>query len=198
AVRHRGGAVDGHRHPGRRLAAGAVSGAGEVLGSPWPGKARTVGLAYWLALRTPFRFGNFCRGTGVSDGRVGGTASAPVPLDAAGAGEIPPEQSFTSARGVRTDSGICITDQRLEESFVGTNAETVEVAVDWNNKTCALRGTLLGASAENDNQLSVSVDLRGTLANQPPTARAGADQTIDCTSPPGAPITLHLPAPPDR
>lgn len=167
-----------------------VSGAVELLGSPCPGTACTVGLAYRLALETPFRFGNFCGGTEFSDVRVVGTASEPVSLDAAGAGEIPPEQSFTSARGVRTDSGICITDQRLEESFVGTNAETVEVAVDWNNKTCALRGTLLGASAENDNQLSVSVDLRGTLANQPPTARAGADQTIECTSPQGAAITL--------
>jgi hypothetical protein len=167
-----------------------VSGALELLGSPCPGTGCSVGLAYRLTLDAPFQFGGFCGGTEFSNVRVTGTASQPVELDAGGAGQIPPQQTFTSARGVRTDSGICITDRRLEESFVGSNTEAVELRVDWNARTCALTGTLLGASIEDDNQLSVTVSLRGILANQPPTARAGGDQTVECTSPQGAAITL--------
>src|SRR5262249_42698254 len=79
-----------------------VSGAMELLGAPCPGSACSVGLAYRLALETPFQFGNFCGGTEFSNVRVVGTASQAVSLDATGAGEIPPEQTFTSARGVRT------------------------------------------------------------------------------------------------
>ena len=64
------------------------------------------------------------------------------------------------------------------------------VVSTWGYKSCALTGELLGASVETDNELSVTVSLRGTLANQPPTARAGVDQTVECTSPQGAAITL--------
>jgi hypothetical protein len=58
-----------------------------------------------------------------------------------------------------------------------------------------VQGTLLGTTEEDINQgsqtLSVAVHLQGTLANQPPTASAGADQTVECTSAAGAEITLN-------
>jgi hypothetical protein len=38
--------------------------------------------------------------------------------------------------------------------------------------------------------MSTSVALIGTLVNQPPTAVAGAEQTVECTSPEGASFTL--------
>ena len=93
---------------------------------------------------------------------------------------------LTSARGTRIDSGLCITDQELQASFVGTNVNAVAVAVDWAGKTCTVNGTLLGTTDEDINQgrktLSVAVHLQGTLQDQPPTARAGAGQTVECTS----------------
>jgi hypothetical protein len=100
-------------------------------------------------------------------------------------------QTLTSARGTRKDSGICVTDQELQMSFVGTNGGPVGVTVDWNQKTCSVTGELLQQNVENaSNTLSVAVNLHGTLVNQPPTARAGADQTVECTSPEGVEITL--------
>jgi hypothetical protein len=38
--------------------------------------------------------------------------------------------------------------------------------------------------------MTVDVDLAGTLVNQPPTASAGPDQTVECTSPAGASFVL--------
>ena len=42
-----------------------------------------------------------------------------------------------------------------------------------------------------DEPLTVDVALAGTLLNQPPTATAGADQTVECTSTSGASFTLN-------
>jgi hypothetical protein len=39
--------------------------------------------------------------------------------------------------------------------------------------------------------MTVDVGLAGALLNQPPTATAGADQTVECTSTAGASFTLH-------
>src|SRR5262249_61493865 len=46
--------------------------------------------------------------------------------------------------------------------------------------------------ADNDSQtMTVDVSADGTLVNQPPSAAAGADQTVECTSTGGAAFTLH-------
>src|SRR5262249_29227774 len=42
-----------------------------------------------------------------------------------------------------------------------------------------------------DEPLTVNVALAGSLVNQPPTATAGADQTVECTSTAGASFTLN-------
>src|SRR5262245_26688130 len=42
-----------------------------------------------------------------------------------------------------------------------------------------------------DEPMTVDVALDGSLLNQPPTAAAGADQTVECTSPAGASFTLN-------
>jgi hypothetical protein len=42
-----------------------------------------------------------------------------------------------------------------------------------------------------DEPMSVNVALQGSLMNQPPTATAGADQTVECTSTGGASFTLN-------
>src|SRR5262249_20177898 len=42
-----------------------------------------------------------------------------------------------------------------------------------------------------DEPMTVDVALDGSLLNQPPIATAGADQTVECTSPGGASFTLN-------
>ena len=172
-----------------------VSGVVEFRGTPCPGASCAVDMTYQLDL-APFSFSGFCAGTEITDVRaVGAGASQAIVLAANGNAQIAPGQTLTSARGTRIDSGLCITDQEVQASFVGTNVDAVGVTVDWANKTCEVNGTLLGTTEEDVNQgsqaLSVAVHLQGTLENQPPTARAGADQTIECTSAAGAEITLN-------
>jgi hypothetical protein len=167
----------------------AVSGVVEFLGAPCPGASCAVGMTYQLDL-APFSFATFCAGTEIRDVRTVGTVAAgALTLDANGEAQIAAGQTLTSARGTRQDSG-CFLNQEVQMSFVGTNGDLVAVAVDWANKTCRVQGALLGATVEQNNTLSVEVDLAGTLVNQPPTAHAGADQTVECTSAAGAAITL--------
>src|SRR6185369_1598355 len=54
--------------------------------------------------------------------------------------------------------------------------------------TCALQGAAIG-SVE-DAATAVAVDLSGTIVNEPPTANAGGDATVECTSPAGATVAL--------
>jgi hypothetical protein len=166
-----------------------VNGVVEFLGTPCPGASCAVGMAYQLSV-DPFTFSGFCGGTTISDVHAMGSAAAEaVVLDAAGVGEVAEEQTLTSARGTRIDSG-CIGNQELQMSFVGTNVDPLGVTVNWDQKTCEVTGSLLGASVENSNVLSVEVSLYGTLVNQPPIAQAGAEQTVECTSLEGTEITL--------
>ena len=167
-----------------------VNGIVEFLGAPCLGAACAVGMTYQLDLE-PFSFNGFCAGTEITDVRTVGTAtSGAISLNVSGVAQIAPGQTLTSVRGTRKDTGICITDQEFQMSFVGTNVDSVDVTVDWANKTCKVNGTLLGATVENSNTLSVEVNLQGTLVNQSPTAKAGVDQTIECTSSAGAEVTL--------
>jgi hypothetical protein len=160
-----------------------------LLGTPCPEASCALGMTYQLDV-APFGFSGFCTGTEITDLRTQGAAgSAAVALNASGLGTIAPGQTHTSARGTRTDSG-CIGGETLQMSFVGTNTEDVDVSIDWIAKTCTVNGTLLGGTVENDDSLSVSVHLQGTLVNQPPEANAGADQTVECTSAAGVEITL--------
>ena len=167
----------------------SVSGVVEFLGAPCPGAACAVGMTYQLDL-APISFSTFCAGTEITDVRTVGTAaSGAVAIDADGDALIAAGQTLTSVRGTRTDSG-CFFNQVVQMSFVGTNGDLVAVTADWAAKTCTVNGALLGATVENHNALRVVVDLHGTLMNQPPTANAGADQTVECTSATGAEITL--------
>ena len=185
-----------HRHLGGETPSTqpTVSGVVEFRGTPCPGASCAVDMTYQLDL-APFNFSGFCAGTEITDVRaVGAVAAQAIVLNANGEAEISPGQTLTSARGTRMDSG-CFFNQEVQSSFVGTNVDAVDVKVDWADKTCTVNGTLLGTTEEDVNQgsqtLSVAVHLQGTLENQPPTARAGADQTVECTSAAGAEIALN-------
>jgi len=102
-----------------------------------------------------------------------------------------------------------------------TNSDPLLIGVDWIGRTCTMDGTLSvgvgddglcegdGATAcqadspdcdavggpcvfpPEQEEMSVTVALAGTLVNQPPMAVAGADQTIECTSTAGASFALN-------
>ncbi len=100
-----------------------------------------------------------------------------------------------------------------------SNPEVVVFEVDWTARLCELTGALAvgvgddGVCANDDTipcrtdddcaraggtcdlpdelvEMSAGVTLRGELVNQPPTAAAGADQVVECTSPDGAAFVL--------
>jgi hypothetical protein len=145
----------------------------------------------------PFTFGSFapCARLEIQDLHAEGTTGAQaVMLGESGRGDIAPGQTLTSGRGTRlpdgSDPATCVAGNKLQMSFVGTNSDTIHVTVDWAQKTCDITGALLGATVEANHALSVEVTLHGTLTNQPPTANAGAPQTVECTKPAGVAITL--------
>jgi hypothetical protein len=104
-------------------------------------------------------------------------------------------------------------------AFDGSNEEPLILGVDWAAKLCDLHGNLAGAvdgenglcagdgttactvdspdcdgaggPCEFEELMTVEVALAGPLVNQPPTADAGADQTLECTSTGGAAFTLQ-------
>jgi len=95
--------------------------------------------------------------------------------------------AVSSARGRSSGSSQAMVE-------VASNAQPLALAVNWQNKTCRLSGNSLSGTlkGENNEDLAVTVDvtLDGVLLNQPPLANAGRNQTLECTSPAGAQLTL--------
>ncbi|MHB8420065.1 MAG: PKD domain-containing protein [Myxococcales bacterium] len=71
-------------------------------------------------------------------------------------------------------------------------AEMPTLGVDFAGHSFSLAGTFhfSGDSADQIPPFDVTLNLSGTLLNEPPTADAGPDQTVECTSPQGAEVTL--------
>jgi hypothetical protein len=103
-------------------------------------------------------------------------------------GEVPPDTAFSTAQGRRSTSPVAF-------SITGRNTEGVALAMNWENKTCRLSGELVGAAVEGDGEegtldVQGEIELDGIAVNQPPAPDAGPDQTVECTSPAGAGVTL--------
>lgn len=107
-------------------------------------------------------------------------------------GTLPAAASLNSVRGQRSGSPDDLV-------AVGRNAVGVGVSVSWLTKHCLLDGEIVRAVEDDDGEttdvkIRLSVggldDSLSRLVNQPPRADAGPDQTVECTSPAGAPVTL--------
>jgi hypothetical protein len=102
-------------------------------------------------------------------------------------GEVPAESAFSTAHGRRSGSS---------DGFIvnGRNTEGLALAMNWEDKACRISGQIVGQAEGDgdegtlDGQLEVALD--GYLVNQPPWPDAGPDQTVECTSPDGADVTL--------
>ncbi len=75
------------------------------------------------------------------------------------------------------DDGVCAVDNAPNTTPCASDAD------------CAGVGEVCLLPPERD-EMVITLDLAGTLVNQPPNAAAGADQTIECTSSAGAPFAL--------
>jgi hypothetical protein len=123
----------------------------------------------------------------------GASLPAATTLDAFGNGSFAPGTTMSFGQGKRSDQA-CIPDvgcaevHSAEDGFTGTNSQPVALGIDWQNHACDVSGALAGQLEGADT--SASAHLTGTITNEPPTANAGAQQQVECTSTAGAGLTL--------
>lgn len=155
-----------------------------LYGRPCPGSAcqTRIGLTAYADDMT-FKFGCvgdacFASSTLSNLAIVGGTGDVAVDIDATGHGTIPVGALNIIADGTQDGSRMTVS---------APNIQAVDFQVDFAAKTFGIPG---GANATFSNGSSATIQLAGAIVNQPPRAVAGADQTLECTSPQGAPATL--------
>jgi hypothetical protein len=168
----------------------AAQGFVEFDGGPCPGGSCATGMAYELEV-DPFEFSGFLGLVSVElkdITTVGATLPGAAILDSAGLGQFPSQSMLSSGRGTRVEEDPLGTDVSTG-ALLGTNVVPLDVAVDWTNNQCAVSGTVLGA-INTDSDFAITMNLAGTVVNQPPEASAGPDQVIECTSPDGADVVL--------
>ena len=179
----------------------AVTGVMQIHGRPCPEGAADclVGVSYQLKLadiEIPVRFHKNPKFVDLSVS--GATEAAAVELapflGPLFVGQIPTGGSLNSARGRKTGEKALV--------IVGRNGSPLDVAVDWVNKRCLINGSFVGGQGGVIDDDGNTVDLQlyltaggqtdalSRMVNQPPVANAGPDQTIECTSPAGAPVSL--------
>jgi MYXO-CTERM domain-containing protein len=114
---------------------------------------------------------------------VGGMGTTRVHIAADGTGHIPMNTLTLHALGF--SSGIP-NQNPAGQIFDQLNSVPIDFAVDWTNRTFTLP-----AAPFNFEDAHGTLTLVGTLVNQPPHAQAAvATQTLECTSPDGAQVTL--------
>jgi hypothetical protein len=188
----------------------ATSGNLEVVGGPCVGADCFVHTSFLLGME-PITFEvRFARDPTFVDLTAAAAAKETTLFDAGNA-DFDPGTVAGIGTGRRGDDGLAIA---------ASNPEVIDVGVDWAAATCDMNGTLAvgvggdgtcaadativcssdadcaavgGACTlppEDDAPMTATVDLAGTLVNQPPDADAGPDQTLECTSAAGQSFEL--------
>jgi hypothetical protein len=197
--------VDGNEPTKDPFTAGRV----DIIGDPCAAGGCRVAASFGLAMN-PITFEvRFARDPMFSDLSALGDSISPT---AVSNGEVvfPTGKVKGSGNGRRSS-----TSGRIDAS----NDEALTLGVDWGAALCDLNGNLAGAldgesglcagdgetpceadSPDCDDpggpcqlnaNMTVDVALAGSIVNQPPTANAGLDQTVQCTGTSGASFTLN-------
>lgn len=183
--------IAGDRRPG---AEGVVF----FTGDPCPGGTCDVGMFFKLGVHDFEATGGGFLGAEFGKAEFkemrGWGASVPggAALDASGAGRFEAGELLSTGRGV-TDTffcdpiahELCDHQETIEDTILARNDGPLDVTIAWSgDPRCSVRGAV---STLGD---GFAVDLAGPIVNQPPQARAGADQAVECTSAGGASVTL--------
>lgn len=112
----------------------------------------------------------------------GGTNGIPIHFDSTGTATIP--QAF-----LLSTYEVTVDGKRVRGTM--TNPVPLTLVVDFNGGTFQLPKIPVSFGQQNG---SGNITLAGTIANRPPVARAGTNQTLECTSPKGASATLDASA----
>jgi hypothetical protein len=161
-------------------------------GGPCPGQSCDVGMIYRLDMDSIEFSGLF----GLGKVRVedllaaGGTAAAAASVDSLGQGSFPPQAARSSGQGTRRNFFAGVETGSESGTVAISNPEPIAVRVNWQGRTCTVEGSLSGATVEGESALGVSMDLFGSLVNQPPSADAGDDRAVECTSPQDTTVDL--------
>jgi len=188
----------------------AARGRVEFVGDPCPGQSCAVGMTHRLHLNDVTIEGFFGDNTFVELSSVGeslpdGAAS----LDASGAGSFAFGSTVNSGRahhneeddtralvasnadpiGVGVGGWVPRGECSLEGNLVGTSnprnvcAEGPELGEECaSNADCGDCGGVACECRGLSNAFTMTANVRGTLVNQPPTAAAGAEQTVECNA----------------
>jgi hypothetical protein len=173
----------------------------QIHGRPClPGQPCAVGLSYQIDL-DPITFAvRFASDPRFVDlGIIGATEPAAVNLGVLGGihvGQIPTGASVNTLRGRRSTSASNIV-------MVARNGAALGVAIDWTSRQCLIDGLFVSTEGggvvdgETTQPLKVLMTVGGPfgasrIVNQPPRPNATATpQTVECTSPQGAAVTLN-------
>jgi hypothetical protein len=168
-----------------------ASGLVNISGAACPGTSCAVGMSYRVDQIRDFSFSGFLGFDTLVFQQLfaaGATIPGGATLDNNGNGTFASGTMQTFGKGRRSNQIAGAEVSSDSAAFAGTNGNPVAIGVQWQNHVCEVSGTLIGQLGGNDT--SGSADLIGTIVNEPPSANAGAPQTVECTSPAGAPITL--------
>jgi len=178
----------------------ALSGNVELVGPPCPGRSCETGFAFFLrGENVSFGSGLFgIRRFVVKDITVGGASPAAgtpraVVLDESGRGTFAPGTVAGWGRGTGQEKGAFgRTIRSTTQAFVAHNTAPIAIHVDWGHDSFSVDDefSLPKADDPEEQGLLVETDFRGRLLNQPPSADAGPDRTVECTSPAGAQVVL--------
>ena len=193
--------------PGEGVKFTPAQGFVQIHGRPClPGQTCQVGISYQLTMDPisfPVRFHKDPKfiELGLSGASEPGVLTLAPGLFGLHMGQVATGATLNSIRGRR--DGLISHLLNRNVVMVARNAAPLEVAVDWAGKHCLINGNIAqtSGSVEDDDGATQPIKVLMTLGgqtntlsrilNQPPRANAGADQTVECTSPQGAAVTLN-------
>jgi len=160
---------DGDTHTRSTGARGRV----EFLGDPCPNGECEIGMKHRIHLNDIvienfFDDNTFNELSGVGES----VPTAKAKLNPSGAGTFGALSTINSLRGHHAD-------EDATTALLSKNSSALNVGLGgWRSRdVCTLQGNLAGTA---NRSFSMSANVRGTLVNQPPTADAGPDQTVEC------------------